>query len=753
MELEDLRNKLDAIEAYDGFNEYFTLLGDLPEPIAEMHVELIVEKLVFLGHRFATIFHASRLKSIDHSDFFYSIDAQPSKFIALLLNQISPNIITDTNFGISNPIALVYNNPNIQFNTVEHNPAIRNFIKSNFSKITVAEKLSKETDLECIITALKVGRNLASSNFRTYEEEELDIIIDRLSHRGYCIVEVPMPLLALHSFEKIRNKLISNSSKICILPIKNAFGWLFKSLIIFQKGTGLEKVDFLSLDSSDDTFLKYVSASFDFSVPVSELKSILTYGFNNPANNVQQQVLSNFKTVRLESIAKIISSPLIHSTARLDDGPVRIITGRNIKDKTLIDTERDKYLDFDSYQGKLELLEDGDVIIRRINTKNIEYTLVENAHKSLAADQSIIVIRSSIKGYFASYLETINGSSIFEEQIKNVEQLQLSIKYLSGLEVPIMSFSDLSMFDDNVLKELDAEELDGLKNELSELQITFPSNSENDLVKTLLQLTEKLNEKLDKTLSRLDVIESKLDKALSLIIGISDQMQVIKSKPSNVEQKLTDIENLLEKSLLNVSDEIKKRDYYISNVKDWLQSWDLLDDQSKQFIPEAEFLFDQLSNLKDGDFSPFVVQYSRALENELLLKLFVSFHDYSKANNIKELLEDGLRNNKTKKFATMLAKDDRKYTLGSMTYILGLLKPTGNTYTNSLLLQRFKSHIDRYLENNIIEKEYIKSLDLIISDYRNKAAHPSIIDIDLAKEFHEKIKIALSTFIDAIKNS
>ena len=89
------------------------------------------------------------------------------------------------------------------------------------------------------------------------------------------------------------------------------------------------------------------------------------------------------------------------------------------------------------------------------------------------------------------------------------------------------------------------------------------------------------------------------------------------------------------------------------------------------FLASAFFLKDKFETNNVVDFSPFILQFSRAIENELLHKVFVSF--YSSLEGILEkdsdILENEFGNNKTKVFAKLLSKKTDKFTLGTMVFI------------------------------------------------------------------------------------
>ena len=100
---------------------------------------------------------------------------------------------------------------------------------------------------------------------------------------------------------------------------------------------------------------------------------------------------------------------------------------------------------------------------------------------------------------------------------------------------------------------------------------------------------------------------------------------------------------------------------YYSNVENSIENYDLLIDNSKMFLASSFFLKDKFESNNVLDFSPFILQFSRAIENELLHKVFVSF--YPSLEGILEkdsdVLEIEFGNNKTKVFAKLLSKKNR----------------------------------------------------------------------------------------------
>lgn len=161
-----------------------------------------------------------------------------------------------------------------------------------------------------------------------------------------------------------------------------------------------------------------------------------------------------------------------------------------------------------------------------------------------------------------------------------------------------------------------------------------------------------------------------------------------------------------------------------------------------------------MGKIHDADYSPFIVQYSRALENEILIKLFQAYHHYLISSNIDrdELIKSDLQNSNTNKFARFIKANNTSYTLGDMSFIMKLMKEGGNTLTSSRLLKDFKSFSVRYFQTNIFEREFLNKISLIVDKYRNKAAHPNILSDEIAREFHILIKDCLVDLLGKYKN-
>lgn len=190
---------------------------------------------------------------------------------------------------------------------------------------------------------------------------------------------------------------------------------------------------------------------------------------------------------------------------------------------------------------------------------------------------------------------------------------------------------------------------------------------------------------------------------------------------------------------------------YVNVVCLWLTGgWDRLEKGSQSFLPQAELLFEIIGQTDTKDYSPFIIQYCRAFENELLIKLFSAYTNdlhNRKKNNVDTFLLNDSKGEKTGKFAKLLKNRKNTYTFGDMIFIMGLLKADGNTLKESRLLQDFRDYTVRYFDEQIVNKIYLDQIERIKQDFRNKAAHPYILDIEAAKACREQVRKCLNELI------
>lgn len=238
------------------------------------------------------------------------------------------------------------------------------------------------------------------------------------------------------------------------------------------------------------------------------------------------------------------------------------------------------------------------------------------------------------------------------------------------------------------------------------------------------------------------------------IKSLSDHIISLK-KLMNLDESCDEdkVEEFIEKMGNWITDSIAKQstslDKYISEVCSWLVGWDLLDSASQAFLPQAELLYEHITKTDSKDYSPFIIQYCRALENELLIKLFASYtiDFHSRIENVDSFLLDDLKEGKTCFFAKALRNNKCTYTLGEMNRIMSLMKSGGKTLRDSALLNDFRDFATKYFNEQIVEEKYLEQINRINADFRTKSAHPYILDVEVAQNCRRLVRSCLNELI------
>lgn len=248
------------------------------------------------------------------------------------------------------------------------------------------------------------------------------------------------------------------------------------------------------------------------------------------------------------------------------------------------------------------------------------------------------------------------------------------------------------------------------------------------------------------TTAEIAVLQGKMFNLTERLLSLKKLMNVTELDGETLENAIDEMERLITASLTN---QLPSLDSYLKMVCVWFSGWDRLDAASQSFLPLAELIFESIDRAKDQDYSMFILQYCRALENELLKKVFVAYADdvHARHPDLKVFLEKDFQNEKTKVFAKAIEQRNSTYTLGTMNFYMGLLKVGGKTLKGSALLQDFRSFAVCYFGERIVEQQYLDQIDRINRDFRCKAAHPYVLDSELAENCRKQVISCLDELI------
>lgn len=690
----------------------------------------------------------------DLSDENYKIDSKISQLIAELLALYKPKSIAELNFNEENILKYCYFTDDkelIEFpELIFDNNFFNNEKLLNFSK-----------QLNAIVCEFPFIKN--SSN---YFNKLIFESLDNLANDGILCLILPYTFTVSFSYSKIRIKLLKEFAIdfIIDLSLNNQFTSSKKVLILIRKNKPNKKIYFGKIDNYDFSIEDFknniINNSGDFWVDYYKLEDRLDRSFHDPKYNQLKEYLNNNETKKLEDLADILIGRYIENQFLSKfESKIQFIKFNRLKnnnilfhsDKEYLDT---KTLDIKTLNNKFShlILQEGDIVISSFFKSNLNlYTVTKNDPKAIIGKGlTIIRPKSAIGEYIKSYLSHKEGVELLKEQLNMKSKGELvhivNARQIKLIKIPIIPLKNLNLesISDSNINTSNTIELQFIKNEIEHTLNYVDNNS---------MLFEYIKNRFDKIDKKLSELGNKVDTVIDTLTILSENIQKVKNLPREDEEKLTKINRLIDEKLSELN---FKKDWndYIEDVKNWFLYWDFLDEASKVFLPSAEYLFDKISNLGSEDYSPFIIQYCRAIENELLKKLFETFHNEIKNTYSEEILKQLLIDemefpeNKAKEFAKYILMNNSKYTLGQMNYILGLTKLGSSTLKNSKLIQRFRSFILVYYNEMVIEKVYLSKINTITSDFRNKSAHPYILTLDIAKECQVLIRDGLNYFFE-----
>jgi type III restriction enzyme len=174
---------------------------------------------------------------------------------------------------------------------------------------------------------------------------------------------------------------------------------------------------------------------------------------------------------------------------------------------------------------------------------------------------------------------------------------------------------------------------------------------------------------------------------------------------------------------------------YDSRVRNYIKEAKHLEKQSLDYLIQAEYLSDSIVIHTGEDYSPFIMQMSRAVESELLHKVFIPFTNFIRTSNpnIGATYAYDFNNNDTKFFAQRLSRNETSYTLGNMHYIL---KKTGEEQSRnrSTLSKNFYTYLEENFDKGITETDFLNDVEELIKKFRNKSAHVNMLSKEQAQD-------------------
>jgi type I restriction-modification system DNA methylase subunit len=702
-----------------------------------------------------------------------------SNIVADLANISNPNnaIVLNSNYGeISSKLSEIENlvSIDINANNIELakylNPKLT-FINSDPLNYSLSDKF------DFVVTFPPLGQRLEINGRRTSSEIlYIEKALDLLNENGFAIFILSSNFLTAPIYAEQRNIILNNFglSKIISLPqgtIRNTGIELY--ILVISKANVL-KTDYYAFNQ----YFNLKKAKPTFSVSKEELIERWDLNFHNPQNQKYQEQLNENETQKIGDLVEICFGIPFNQEERKPKGTYKILSPRNILNGFLEETTSNNFIEKDNFNAREQkaILRKGDILFPRFNREKVTIYVHNLDDNKFIANQHIVILRGKNAEYVATYLNTDSGLSLFNQQIKRHARggalPTISLQDLTNIQIPILPIADLEYASKSELEKLSYQQLldikdkyDLLKPKYSNLKNEKTASPHEEQLQSLQNtLQQVLSNQQEHTL-KLTIIESKIDDIKTVLLNLSVDFKEIQNLPREIEDKIARLNQKLEEQISNLHFEQKQIDTYIKEIKNWFDYYDLLESKSKKYLPEAEYIFDQISKLDNPDYSPFILQYCRALENELLSKIFRAYVQSLINRNIDfekqfawdlEKKDSGKPNDEntfrlSKHIQKCLTKNTEEwfFELGSMEVNLRYL--TGRTIEKSRLLQDLKDFVLDRFEKELLNIEYLDEIKTIIRDYRNQSAHPNLMDTENATTFHKQMKECLINLMENYK--
>jgi predicted ATPase len=167
-----------------------------------------------------------------------------------------------------------------------------------------------------------------------------------------------------------------------------------------------------------------------------------------------------------------------------------------------------------------------------------------------------------------------------------------------------------------------------LQQELAKIQ----ADKENDNLKALKVITEKVTDLQSTTKNIEQTVEKTDENIITILKGFKDFSKTFKTFRETLElikveetKRFERLHAFFDKFWAENATDIHDHQHYI---EDWLTNWEKLDDRSHLFLLHAEFATRSLKKYSALDYSLSILQYCRILERELSVQIFNPFKNF-----------------------------------------------------------------------------------------------------------------------------
>lgn len=603
----------------------------------------------------------------------------------------------------------------------------------------------------------------------------LDRAVELTAAGGVIVCLLPPNVLSAPLWRPTRQRIVSDFAlELTVEFPRHSLPDTFVQpvMIVVRKAASKSTVFLARYTSNHESLLTDLDCQTgEFHVPTSQIRDRWDRNFHDPPFGAIDDRLQGCPVRTIGDFGDVFAgAPRLRELIG-DDGDHVVVTGDVLNRGGLGAFDNAQYA-VPSEDPSIQrcVLRPGDILLSSIRPSIYVY---RESDPPAIAGSSVLVIRSDENEYLASYLLTEDGRWLFETQVdRKATSLagvqRISAAQLREFQIPIVPLSQPSLlFQENLAHaskadvEKHSKELLEARREILQLRHRLEQEearrvgAQERASQAELQLRQHtvtqhfIEGKLAAVNERLAQIQASVDRLGEVLASVANEFTAAKMSDRHIEEKIARMRGSLEHLATQLLEAGDTHETYVEVVQVWLDDWELLDANSQLYLATGERLFDLCSEGSAADLSPFVLQYCRALENELLLRVFHAYHDdfNSRIADRAAFVAEDLQRTNVAKFAKSIRNDNRRHSMGDMVWVLDLARPGGSTLASSPLLGDFSRFAATTFGGELMSIEMTKQLKFIADQFRNRAAHPDIIGQSDARDCRDAVRQALIDLI------
>lgn len=272
-----------------------------------------------------------------------------------------------------------------------------------------------------------------------------------------------------------------------------------------------------------------------------------------------------------------------------------------------------------------------------------------------------------------------------------------------------------------------------------------------EVAKSILDLIDDLEKLMGSDINKdvqstINALRSYGKENYNNVFGLVSQFDSIRNMELTEDEKTSILNQNLDRYGQFITP-LDRKSYIEECKEDFPVVWELLDEDSKEFLITAKYLKYACKMMQINDYSPVILEFCRVFENELQKKIYVNFIDEMSSSTA--LIVDRDLSTESLKKAVKKKKSNKPYFI-SASEMLNYIEATKNVNTRSTgYITELKKYLisEKWDVIKITEKGFHQSAHSYVDRFRNKSAHPNVLSEDISEQCMQKTEKIVSQFI------